>query len=299
MKIEQILWAYDGSEESKYGLKYAVYFAELFNSGITGLHINTVGNNKYANYPYFASYIEETAKEVEENYKLRFRCVSDHLSNKGIKFKSRILSGYPDEGIIEFLKNKKNDLVVMGVTGRNLLGKWLIGSTTLKVLKKSQNTILAVKKPKNDKEVYIKKILVPLDIAENSDTSLNTAIEVAEHSKSNITVIYIVNFGVSFHEFPPEVVDKIISGAEDELRKTIEKARKKLTNQSNNIPKIKTKILCGLSPGSKIVDYAKRNKFDLIVMNKHAKNRFTEFFLGSVTDYVIRSANCPVLAMKN
>ena len=228
MKAKKILWAYDDSDESKYALKYAVYFAKLFGSQIRGLHVNTISFPKYGHYPYYAHFIEDVAKEVNEDYKHKFKRIDNSLASKGIKFISNIVRGDPGDEIPQFIKKKYIDLAVMGVTGRGLIGRMLIGSTTQKVLNNSNIPILAIKKPKKNKKINIKKILVPIDISENNPTSLKSALELAQKIKSNITVIYILNVGTNLYEFPTDVIDKIISGADQELKKNNRNCKEKI-----------------------------------------------------------------------
>ena len=46
-----------------------------------------------------------------------------------------------------------------------------------------------------------------------------------------------------------------------------------------------------------IVAYAKEQAIDLIVMSTHGHSGFKRFFLGSVTDRVIRAGQTPVLVL--
>ena len=62
--------------------------------------------------------------------------------------------------------------------------------------------------------------------------------------------------------------------------------------------KIRKKHLVGMQPAIEITKYAKKNKFDLIVMNAHNKGNLERFFLGSVTEEVIRNAGCAVMSVK-
>ena len=60
--------------------------------------------------------------------------------------------------------------------------------------------------------------------------------------------------------------------------------------------KVETAIREGAAD-EKIVEYAKQHGVDLIVMGTHGHGRLRTFFLGSVTDRVVRSAVAPVLVL--
>jgi nucleotide-binding universal stress UspA family protein len=46
-----------------------------------------------------------------------------------------------------------------------------------------------------------------------------------------------------------------------------------------------------------IIDYAKANKMDLIVMSTHGRSGLSRWTLGSVTDKVVRHGGMPVLTV--
>src|SRR5204863_5023205 len=50
--------------------------------------------------------------------------------------------------------------------------------------------------------------------------------------------------------------------------------------------------------GPTLRDYAKKFKVDLIVMSSHSRGGLKRIALGSITDYLIRHTNIPVLVVK-
>ncbi|GGO06617.1 universal stress protein [Saccharibacillus kuerlensis] len=51
-------------------------------------------------------------------------------------------------------------------------------------------------------------------------------------------------------------------------------------------------------PGPAIVDYAKKNEIDLIILGSRGLNALQEFVLGSVSHKVVKRASCPVMIVK-
>ena len=83
-----------------------------------------------------------------------------------------------------------------------------------------------------------------------------------------------------------------------------EDARTRLENQLEEmvrkIPsgtKLKATVLWG-NPVKGIVRAAESGNFDLIVMATHGRKGMSSFFIGSVTEEVIRRAPCPVLSIR-
>jgi nucleotide-binding universal stress UspA family protein len=52
------------------------------------------------------------------------------------------------------------------------------------------------------------------------------------------------------------------------------------------------------SPAQVIVDTAKRNGADLIVMGTHGRTGLAHMLIGSVAERVVRTAHCPALTVR-
>ena len=79
MKIQKILWAYDGSKESDEALKYAVFLAKKFGSGITGVYVSVMPiMSMYLNYPHFESELFFSLMEqAEKHYKAKLTSIKN------------------------------------------------------------------------------------------------------------------------------------------------------------------------------------------------------------------------------
>ena len=51
-------------------------------------------------------------------------------------------------------------------------------------------------------------------------------------------------------------------------------------------------------PGEAIVAAADSENADLIVVGSHGRSGVSRFFIGSVSDYVVRHAHCPVMVVR-
>ena len=52
-------------------------------------------------------------------------------------------------------------------------------------------------------------------------------------------------------------------------------------------------------PADRIIDYATEHDVDLIVMGTHGRGGIEKMWLGSVTEKVLRQADCPVLVVRH
>jgi nucleotide-binding universal stress UspA family protein len=53
-----------------------------------------------------------------------------------------------------------------------------------------------------------------------------------------------------------------------------------------------------LSPGEDLVDFARRNSIDMIIIGIKKRSRVGKLIMGSTAQYVIMEAKCPVLTAK-
>jgi nucleotide-binding universal stress UspA family protein len=68
--------------------------------------------------------------------------------------------------------------------------------------------------------------------------------------------------------------------------------------KENNIP-YKSEIIEGpVSVEATIVDYAEREKIDMILMGTRGRSGFTKMLLGSVASKVVTYSPCPVMIVK-
>ncbi len=56
-----------------------------------------------------------------------------------------VLEGEPYQELLSFAQKKQVDLIVLGVRGHSLLEKFLVGSTTDRVISRSECPVLAVR----------------------------------------------------------------------------------------------------------------------------------------------------------
>jgi nucleotide-binding universal stress UspA family protein len=149
------------------------------------------------------------------------------------------------------------------------------------------------------------KILVCVDGSESSMRAADYAIEMAEKHESPMISLYVVvsqlGYAYSSGAFglvTPNTINELLDKSKQEARKWFDEIEKKATARGI---KVKTEMVA--SPTSivpAIVDYAEKNKVDLIVTGTKGRRRsgFAKLLLGSVASGVVTYANCPVMVVK-
>ena len=298
MKINKILLGYDGSESSKIALKYAEYLASFYDSRITGIHVNNILNAMVPNYSYYVLYLKDYAKKLNDDYESELDAIQKKLLPKGVDFDYKVMYGDPVTKLLSHSNELNSDLIIIGITGRGLVGKMLLGDTAAKILNKTEKPVLAISDKKKD--VKIKKILVPVDIYDPSKISYEYALDFFYKINCSLTFAYVMQIGRGVYEFPQHIKEKILEDINSDFDKLIKKVENRYKKKYKDNPlKINKEILLGMNPGLSIIDHCKGKKYDLIIMNTHGRKGFKKFLLGSVANNIIGASGVSVLVLKD
>lgn len=139
--------------------------------------------------------------------------------------------------------------------------------------------------------ITLHKILVPIDGSKQSYKALSHAVFIAKNNQAALTLLYVADPHNDVSDF--ERVS--LSGYIPENIKN--KGYELLAKLMHEIPsEIKAEISVEVgSPAEVIVDKAKDEQYDIIVMGSRGLGKIKSFFIGSVSQYVLRYAHCPVL----
>ncbi|HET6641499.1 MAG TPA: universal stress protein [Nitrososphaeraceae archaeon] len=158
MLFQRILVPYDGSKFSDKAFENAIGIARLSgsNTEVILLHITPnipvpltferpVYSAKTGKSIPLTQYIQELTEEMEENASKMLEDVRKKYTDKEIKIENVLLHGYPPEKIIEFAKNEKVDLIVIGSVGLSGLSKVkALGSVSRNVSERASCPVLIV-----------------------------------------------------------------------------------------------------------------------------------------------------------
>lgn len=144
--------------------------------------------------------------------------------------------------------------------------------------------------------VSLNKILVPQDFSDYSLHALKYAVTFAGLFNSELVVVHVVEPIVYPADFSFGQVS--IPAMEEEIRKHSEEQLNELV--AKEIPKnIKvTSIIRVGKPFIEIVDVAKSENADLIVISSHGRTGMDHVLFGSTADKVVRKSPCPVLTVR-
>lgn len=140
----------------------------------------------------------------------------------------------------------------------------------------------------------IKKILVPVDGSENSFRALDQALFVAKSTGAQATAIYVMESPPTVYVESQKVLNEIMAKYRQESARVLDKCKERAGVSGVEIET----VLAEGDPASSIVEYAKNEGFDMIVMGSRGLGKIKELMLGSVSSKVLHHAKCSVLIVK-
>ena len=147
--------------------------------------------------------------------------------------------------------------------------------------------------------ITLKKILVATDFSQPSDAALLYGQALARTFKATLHLVHVVG-----------TVSSVVYGAEayavaiPEMQQEIEQAGRKqlaellVDNDEQAVP-TRQVLLTSQAPAAAIVEYAGRERIDLIVTGTHGRGGMAHLLMGSVAERVVRTAPCPVLTVRH
>lgn len=137
-------------------------------------------------------------------------------------------------------------------------------------------------------------ILVPVDGSNNSYRALEAALFLSEKLDAKVTTIHVTEVIPVVHVQSEKVLADILDSYKKESQLILSKCSELATKKGLSI---NMKQIQG-DPGSTILDFCEKEKYDIIVMGSRGKGKFKELILGSVSNKVVHRSPCPVMIVK-
>jgi nucleotide-binding universal stress UspA family protein len=135
-----------------------------------------------------------------------------------------------------------------------------------------------------------RRILVATDLSPASEAAVEQAVQIAEDSGANLDVLYVreANTAMTYAAAPESVYWAYVEDARRRLQRCVPGADER-----------KVRFLVREGPADEtILDTARNESADLIVMGTHGRRGVGRLLLGSVAARVVAQAVCPVLTVR-
>ena len=145
--------------------------------------------------------------------------------------------------------------------------------------------------------IRLSRILAPTDFSDDAGYALNYAAAIAQRYGAELCVLHVVEdilapayFGAHYDPavFPTADLEKAAQGELD----------KALTG-TDITPGTIRRLLRRGSPFQQILEAAKEEQADLIVMGTHGHTGLAHLLLGSTSEHIVRTSPVPVLTIRH
>jgi nucleotide-binding universal stress UspA family protein len=127
-------------------------------------------------------------------------------------------------------------------------------------------------------------ILCPIDYSDSTEPAIGIAAELAKANSAKIILLHVIE--------PDEKAISIDDSANQQFK---ERLRDRILDRNDIEFEHVTRHG---DPADVIIDYAKKNSVDRIVMGSHGLSGLKSVFVGSFAKQVMSDATCPVVMVK-
>lgn len=276
--IKNILVPTDFSELSVNALTTAVAMCKRHNAT---LHLLHVVENRFLTAPseanmaaiYVIPELEKTGAEQLDLLEKKIK--AKHI----VTIKTHIEFGVPSNSIRDKAIDLDCDLIIMGTHGASGFREFFIGSNAYSVVKNTNIPVLTI--PGNQKVRDFKKILFPVRGNKGVFDKFNFIEPIIEKNNAELIIA-----GLSI---------------DGEIEKPYDSNEEmKQFSQILGLAQIDftTQFFVCKNYAKKVLEIAKKEKVDLIVINASLDYQWRQFFVGPYTQQVINHAKIPVLSIR-
>jgi nucleotide-binding universal stress UspA family protein len=199
--------------------------------------------------------------------------------------------------ILQYAQEHDCTLIVMSSHGRSGASRWVYGSVADKVLRGACCNVLIIRAQVEEIPFVYRRILVPLDGSQLAERALEPALILAQTLPAELVLLRVVNpahLAVETSTMKQQS-DYLETHDLADTQGYIQQIHASVIGQ---VAKVQAEIVKGPTAET-IIDYAAENLFDLIVMSSHGRSGVERWIYGSITEKVLRGANCATLVIRD
>ena len=140
-----------------------------------------------------------------------------------------------------------------------------------------------------------KKILCPVDFSQFTQEVINYAIDIAKKYGSELHVMHVVPNMTYFTPYESFLTPENLVAIEKNIQDEVERKFTKLL-KGDGVPT--KRVVREGTAFVEIIDYAKTEGIDLIVMGTHGHSTIEHILIGNVAEKVVRKSPCPVMTIR-
>jgi nucleotide-binding universal stress UspA family protein len=296
--IKRIVFPTDFSSCADNAFRHALFLARHHGAELHIIHVMLMHRNEMLDPLHYLPNIDDVYQKLGENAVSRIQDMIDVGHANDIPVHKTVLRGLSiEETILEFIKDKPADLIVMGTHGNRGIRRFLLGNVAEKIVRLAPCSVFTIRESGHAEPLHaINRILVPIDFSDYSKQALFAATEIAEAYNAHIEVLHVIeklhhpSLYIAGRSSLPHRTEEIQEAVTEEIKSMISHIGGPLDDSTITVVEG--------HPAREIVHIADEHDIDLIVIATHGLTGIRHFLLGSVTEKVVRFAGCPVFTVK-
>jgi len=292
LNIDTILFPTDFSDVAEGAFAHAAHLALQHNATI---HVFNVVGSEADDSPNPMDFLSVDPAEEDAVQHVEVQTVTQERGTVPIIY-AQTDSDSPADAIVDRTDEYDIDLVVMGTHGRRGMDRLLSGSVSEEVVRRAPCPVFTVL-PRDESGTgpQINRVLAPVDLSDQSELVLNHAVALAESYAAPLDLLHVVEEAAYPNVYGLEPLTPALPNVQDRAREALETLASEVDLRTDPV---NVHVLAG-NAARDIVEFAKENAADLIVMATHGRTGLDRFLIGSVAEKVVRRAPCPVFTLKS
>ena len=283
ISFKNILFLTDLTEASRAAFSYALAFARHYQARLYLAHAVT---------PYLPTELEapvmpDILVQIAETKRQELLSL---MKDTRINFVPLVTQEPVESAVPRWINEHGIDLIIMGTHGRVGVQRLFLGSTAEMIIRTATCPVLTVgpnvSVPKTE-ELAIEKVLFATDLSRPSESAAVYALSFARDRQGKVTLLHILPETPRRHSD----IARLRAFALDELGKMVPRDSSRLQEP--------TLAVKSGSPADTIIEYARQNRPDLLVLGLPRDKKFSTHFRAGVTYKVISSAPVAVLTIRD
>jgi nucleotide-binding universal stress UspA family protein len=299
MEIRTILHPTDFSDSARPAFERALYVARKAEAELQLMHVTeTFGSDPIrgafdARIDEQAFYTTMFARADEQMKRLQ-----GEAEEKGVRAKRIHAHGQiPSQAILDYAADQKPDLIIMGTHGRRGFRRMVAGSVAMEIVRRADAPVMTV--PSRSREPWdrpVSRMMVPVDFSMHARTALECAMSLAHRFGAHLHILHVIEKPVF-----PAFYDASVEMMFGNMKSMLDEAAAELARVVRDLDGPEVPFSIEVVQGhaiEAILDVASAQAVDLVVLSTHGLTGVSKFFLGSVSERVIRMASISTLRIR-
>lgn len=148
-------------------------------------------------------------------------------------------------------------------------------------------------------EPLIRKIILATDFSEASQNAVRYAVWMAKSLHAELKLLHVFEPSGWVVPSPYYFTPGFEQWVDASLEKTRQKGKESLEGLAESLDMQVETIFAEGGTGKEIVRIAAEHRVDLLILGTHGYTGWNHLTIGSIAEFVVRHASCPVLTVKS